>query len=95
MKITLDTPGLHHLMIVLANDANIGIEHGSDFPSGSLQGNTSALDCLSKPLDRLHGNGLSCKIIPDCTPCFIRQHYHNVVVPRTSFWGTLNIFGCG
>ena len=66
-------------MIVLANDTNNGIEHESDFPSESLQGNTSALDRLSKPLDPLRGNGLPCEIISDCTHCFIRQQYHEVV----------------
>lgn len=33
-------------LILLANDINNGIEHESDFPSESLQGNTSALDGL-------------------------------------------------
>jgi hypothetical protein len=61
--------------ILLANDTNNGIEHRSDFRSGSLQVNTSALGQLGKPLDLLRGNGLLCEIIPYCTPYFIRQQY--------------------
>jgi hypothetical protein len=63
-------------MILLANDTDNGIEHESDFRSGSQQGDTTALDRLDKPLDPLRGNSLPCEIIPDCTPCFIRQQYH-------------------
>jgi hypothetical protein len=67
---------------LLANDINNGIEHGSDFRSGSLQGNTFALDQLGKPLDPLRGNGFPCEIILDCTPCFNRQQYLNGVLPH-------------
>ncbi len=43
--------------------------------------NSSALVRLRMLLDPLCGNSFPWEIIQDCTPCFIRQHYLNVIVP--------------
>jgi len=60
-------------LLLLANDTNNGIEQGSDFRSGSLPGNTSALGQPGKPLDPSSGHDLPCKSMLCCTACVIRQ----------------------